>query len=450
MNRQLSYKKTWLLYLLLLASVFAYYWLCYKTERENFLQVFALFTLLFACCYFIIRYFSISHFNQLMIAGILLRMLLLFAVPNLSDDVYRFIWDGRLAANGINPYSWLPAEVIQLPPITGLTTALYNHLNSQHYYTIYPPVLQGIFWITAKLFPENIYASVVCMKSIILLAEAGNIFLLTRLLQKLQLPKQISLLYMLNPLIIAELTGNVHFDAGMIFFLLLSFLLLLQKNLYVSALFFGISIATKLVPVVFLPLLISKLGWKKGFIYSMITGAVTVILFAAFLDTETIQHFLNSADLFFSHFEFNASFYYIIRWLGELITGFNIIKWAGPLLSAIALVIIFFISFYNRNISMQQFFIKALFIITIWYFFSTTVHPWYVCLPMALSIFTQYKYALVWSYVTTLSYYAYHSTPVKENLPLVAFSYLLVIGYGCLEVRIRNNKLKNTFQQNIS
>ncbi len=352
----------------MMMSAFAYYWLCYQTVRENFIHVFVLFTFLFAAYFVAYNFFSITHFKFLLVAGIAFRILLLFAVPNLSDDVYRFIWDGRVAANGINPYSRLPAEVMQLPPITGLSTALYNHLNSPNYYTIYPPILQGIFWLTAKLFAENIFGAIVCTKSIIFLAEAGNFFLLIRLLQKQQQPKQLSLLYVLNPLVIAELTGNVHFDVVMIFFLLLSFLLSLQNNLYASALFFGVSIATKLVPVIFLPLVISKLGWKKGFTYSLITGAVTVILFAGFLDTETIHHFLNSADLFFSRFEFNASLYYIIRWVGELITGYNLIKWTGPLLSAIALGIIFFISFRHKNISIQQFFMNALFSITVWYF----------------------------------------------------------------------------------
>ncbi len=79
---------------------------------------------------------------NLLIAGLVFRLLLLFSLPNLSDDVYRFICDGRLAANGINPFSHLPAEIMQMPPVTGITKELFGELNSPRYYKIYPTVLQ--------------------------------------------------------------------------------------------------------------------------------------------------------------------------------------------------------------------------------------------------------------------------------------------------------------------
>jgi hypothetical protein len=175
----------------------------------------------------------------------------------------------------------------------------------------------------------------------------------------------------------------------------------------------------------------------------------TVVLFAFVFDLATTQHLLQSVDLFIRRFEFNASIYYVVRWIGSLLAGYNIIAFAGPLLSLMAAGIILFLSFRNKKISNQTFFVKALSIITTLFLFSTTVHPWYVCLPVAISIFTQYRYALVWSYTTTLSYYAYQSTPVKENLWLVAFSYLLVTVYAFWELRNKNNKLKNVFRQNL-
>lgn len=282
MNELQTYKKPSLLYLLLIISGIAYYWLCYQTRRENFSQVFGLFTLLFSCYYFIYRSFTF-RFKQLVAAGIFFRILLLFSVPNLSDDVYRFIWDGRLMANGINPFGALPIEVMQLSPIPGISTQLYHQLNSPSYYTIYPSVLQTIFWLTAKVFPDNIFGAIVCMKVIILLAEAGTVLLLPVILKHLQKPKHFALLYALNPLVIAELTGNVHFDAVMIFFLMLAFLFILQNKIYLSAIFLGLSISSKLVPVLFLPLIIKKLGWKQGLIYSIISGFVTIVLFSFLL-----------------------------------------------------------------------------------------------------------------------------------------------------------------------
>ncbi len=441
MNKQLPNRNNLLLYLLPGICAFCYYWLCYQTNRQDFLQVFILFTSLFAAYYFLIKLWSVSHFKLLLIAGIFFRLLLLFSVPSLSDDVYRFIWDGRLMANGINPYNHLPAELMQLSPIPGITKDLYHQLNSPSYYTIYPPVLQTIFWFTAKAFPDDIFGAIVCMKTIILAAETGTVLLLPLVLNRLQLPKHFSLLYALNPLVIAELTGNVHFDAVMIFFLMLAFLLLLHKKISLSAMFLGLSISSKLIPVVFIPLMIKKLGWKQGLIYSVISGFVTIVLFAFIIDKATIFHFLESINLFISHFEFNAGLYYIIRWLGTLITGYNIIAFAGPLLSVTGAVIIFVISFRDNEISERQFFKKALFIITVYYLFATNVHPWYISMPVMIAACTAYRYTIVWSYLVTLSYFAYHSSPVKENLWLVALSYLVMLSFAAREIGMHRKKI---------
>ena len=430
-----SLQKPLLLYFLLLLSGIVYFWLGYQTARENFLQVILLFTFLFAVYFVTVKFFSIIYFKQLLIAGILFRIMLLFSLPNLSDDVYRFIWDGRLTANGINPFSHLPTEIIQMPPVNGITKELFGQLNSPDYYTIYPPVLQGVFWLTAKLFPFNVFASVVFMKCIIFLVELGTVFLLIQLLKKISLPIHLSLLYFLNPLVITELTGNVHFEGVMIFFVLLAFFLLLHNNLTGSAIGLGLGIATKLVPVLFIPLFVNRLGWKKGLLFSLVAMITTVVLFAFVFDLATTQHLLQSVDLFIRRFEFNASIYYIVRWIGTMVKGYNIIAVAGPLLYSIAAGIILFLSFRNKKNSGQSLFVKALFIITIWYLFSTTVHPWYVCLPVALSVFTPYRYAMIWSFTSILSYAAYQFTPVQETLWLIGVGYIIMIGYALWELK---------------
>ncbi|MEO7393366.1 MAG: hypothetical protein ABIU11_00410, partial [Chitinophagaceae bacterium] len=340
MSEQPLYKNKIFFYLLLITSAISYYWLCYQTKRENFYQLAGLFSILFTAYYFLTRFFSVTHFNYLLLAGIIFRSLLLFSVPNLSDDVYRFIWDGRLAVNGINPFSHLPTEIMQMPAVTGITQELFEQLNSQQHYTIYPPVLQGIYWLTAKLFPLNIFAAIIFLKSIIFLSEAVIFFLLIKILKKLSLPKHSSLLYILNPLVITELTGNTHFDGVMILFVLLSMLFLFKKKSAMSAFSLAIGIATKLIPVLFLPLIIIKSGWKKGVSYLLITLVTTFFLFALVFDLATINHLAKSVDLFIRKFEFNASIYYAVRYVGTLIKGYNIIAIAGPFLLLFSGIII--------------------------------------------------------------------------------------------------------------
>jgi hypothetical protein len=146
-------------------------------------------------------------------------------------------------------------------------------------------------------------------------------------------------------------------------------------------------------------------------------------------------HLLKSIDLFIRKFEFNASIYYFVRWIGTIIKGYNIISIAGPVLLSLALLLIIFISFNKNKKAGRPTFFKALVIITTWYLFSTTVHPWYLCLPIALCVFTPFRYAIAWSFISLLSYAAYQYAPVKENLVLTGLGYACMLGFALYELK---------------
>ncbi len=421
------------LFSILQLSAIAFYWLGYLTVRSDFGQVILLFSGLFIAYLFVYKKFAFHYFRMLVFAGILFRIVLCFSTPNLSDDVYRFIWDGRLAANGINPFSYLPSAVVEMQ-LPGLDAGLFSQLNSPGYFTIYPPVLQSMFLAGAKLFPANVYANIIFFKVVLLLFELGNLYLLVQLLQQLNKPKHLALLYFINPLVVIELTGNVHFESILLFFMLLSFLLLLKDNWAFSAIPLALGIATKLLPVLLIPLIVSRLGWKKGLIYAAMTGGVTLVLFAVFFDVATVQNLSASVDLFFQKFEFNASLYFIVRWIGKIIKGYNIIQVAGPVLSLLAGVIIVFISLRKKVVTRERFFMLALFTLSIWFLFATTVHPWYITVLVGLAVLTPYRFAILWSFTATFSYAAYQTNPVKELLWLVAVGYLFVLGYFVWEL----------------
>lgn len=75
-----------------------------------------------------------------------------------------------------------------------------------------------------------------------------------------------------------------------------------------------------------------------------------------------------------------------------------------------------------------------LFAATAFLFFTTTVHPWYVTLPLALCLFTNYRFPVLWSGLAILSYAAYSQTPFRENLWLTAFEYSAVFGFLIWEI----------------
>lgn len=238
------------------------------------------------------------------------------------------------------------------------------------------------------------------------------------------------LIYALNPFVIIELTGNLHFEAVTLFFILLAVRWIdrpfHRDKYYVgSAGALAMGAAVKLLPLIFLPLIFKRLGLRKGLVYCVIVGLILLTLFAPFLSRELVVNFGKSLDLYFQKFEFNASFYYLFRQVGYWITGYNIIHLLGPLLSLVTLVCIAQIAFQRRSLPE-----KMLLVLSVYFLCATTVHPWYITTLVAFGALTKRWYPVVWSALLPLTYVAYASQPYEENLRILALEYILVV--GCL------------------
>ncbi|MEZ4905576.1 MAG: glycosyltransferase 87 family protein [Spirosomataceae bacterium] len=363
------------------------------------------------------------------------RIILLFSTPALSDDYFRFIWDGRLLAAGYNPYLYLPSDLLPSPVASKahLTQQLFDGLNSPHYFTVYPPLNQLLFAASAWLSGGNVIWNIVLLRLWIILAEIGTIGLMIRFLPKvLKIPKntQAPLIYALNPLVIVELTGNLHFEAVTIFFVLLAvgvFLKPFQNDKFslASAVALALAVAVKLLPMLFLPLLLKRLGFWRWVVYCGAVGGVLLLFFAPFLSRELFLNFGKSLDLYFQKFEFNASIYYLLREVGYWLTGYNVIQTLGPLLSSITVVGVVWIA--HRSGSLVH---KMLLALTLYFLLATTVHPWYITTLVAFGALAGRWYPIVWSVLLPLTYVAYTYQPYHENLNLVVLEYVLVI--GCL------------------
>lgn len=365
-----------------------------------------------------------------MAVGLLCRAVLLFSLPQLSDDYFRFIWDGRLAIQGIHPFDALPSDYAKQGfPVAGLDAALFEKLNSPDYYTVYPPIAQAIFAVACRIFPDSIAGSVFVMKSLLLLMEFGSILLLWRLLLRFNLPTKNVLLYALNPLVVVEIVGNLHFEGAMIFFFLLALYWGAKSKLPLSAGAMALSVASKMVSLLALPFLLRQLGYCKALWYYAVFGAATALLFVPLLSDVFLHNFGDSLNLYFRQFEFNASLYYIARWIGYQQTGFNRISLIGPVLASVGALIILLSAFLSRHKSWDKLPQVLLFAICTYLFFSTTVHPWYLSMPVALSVFSRYRFAVVWSGVVVWSYHKYAQPELSENLWITGAAYTVVYGF---------------------
>ncbi len=404
-------------------------WITYGIQRHERLPLLSLYTLSFLA-YSILVYTTRTQKQVWWLLGVavLCRLLLLPVLPNLSDDFYRFVWDGRLWNHGVNPFAYLPSDLIKsslADSLPGIRQTLYQSLNSPDYFTIYPPVNQLIFAVATWIFPDSVAGSVLVIRTFILLTEVCNLWLLWMLLQQAKLPVRNVLIYALNPLVILELTSNLHFEGVALCFLLGSLYFLQKERWVVSAIFFAFAICTKLVPLIFLPLYLRRLGWRKALYFYTVTGMTTVLLFFPLLSRELIEGMRKSIGLYFQKFEFNASIYYLMREIGYYRKGYNVIETAGKQLAVSTFVLILAFAWLEKNRRLPAAF---MWVLLIYLLLSTTVHPWYVIPLLAFSTFTPYRYAWVWSALIFFSYIGYTAGGYTENLVITAVEYGLVLG----------------------
>ncbi|MBB6612572.1 DUF2029 domain-containing protein [Pontibacter sp. Tf4] len=427
-------RKTIAAYVLLTISGLLYVALGYATPRQNFTQLLLLFAGCFAVYVYIINIrFKLWHGIA---AAVLFRLLLLFATPQLSDDYFRFVWDGRLLAAGVNPYLYLPSHFVQQGAtiVSGITDSLFLQLNSPDYYSVYPPLSQAVFWLSVKLSPECIAGSVVIMRVILLLAEVLNMLLLLRLLRKTGLPDGYVLLYALNPLVILELTGNLHFEALMISFVLLGLYQLFYHRPVWAGCAFGLAVGVKLLPLLFLPLVWRKLGHRQFFYFAVALGLTLLVISFPLINAEVIGHIASSLDLYFRKFEFNASIYYVLRWIGIQFTGYNQIAFIGPLLSIVTLVLVLWMAAVIKLGSVKRLIGYMGAALTVYLLLTTTVHPWYLTTLVALTAASLFRFAIAWSGLAILSFSAYRTPTYFEDTALITLEYTLMLLWLLVEL----------------
>jgi len=430
---------TILFFALIGLSAILYFLFAYHIHRSDFTNVFVIYAALFLL---FLGIYQPKKNNFLILAsvGILFRIIFIVAIPNLSQDFYRFIWDGRMLLNGFNPYLFTPESFIQNGELPiNQAQELYKgmgQLNGSNF-TNYPPINQLCF-VLANLFSSNsILGSVIVMRIQIILADIGILYFGKKLLEQLHLPVSTIFLYFLNPFIIIELTGNLHFESVMLFFLVWSLYLLHAGKWKTAAVVLACSIAVKLIPLLFLPLFYQQFKLKQLIIFYGIILTTVVLLYLPFFNAAFITNYTQSVGLWFKTFEFNASFYYLARAIGYQISGYNQIAVIGKIIPLLVISIILIITFFRENKTSIQLITAMLFSLSIYFFLSTTVHPWYVASLVLLSIFTKFRFALVWSFIIILSYHAYANNVFNENLRVVGLAYTLLFLFIFWEIRMR-------------
>ncbi len=205
---------------------------------------------------FIVVYTPVAHTLWLVLCvAAALRIFLLFTDPLLSTDVYRYVWDGKVQASGINPYRFVPAD----DALAHLRdTDILPYINRAGYaVTIYPPVAQMFFFLVTR-FGE----SVTTMKAALLICEAGTIATVMLLLRQLGQPVTRIVAYVWHPLPLWEIANNGHIDGLMVTLMMASIFLTLSDKRIHGAILIALGALAKPFAILAMPALWRPWDWK--------------------------------------------------------------------------------------------------------------------------------------------------------------------------------------------
>ena len=189
-------------------------------------------------------------FVLVLVVAVVARVLLAVQPPELSDDIYRYVWDGRVQAAGINPYRHAPES----PALAQLRDSeIYPNVNRKFAPTIYPPTAQALFRGSYAVYPD----SVVWMKLVFVGVDAVAILLLGLLLHRSGRAPERALLYAWHPLALIEVGHSGHVDVAAVTLLLGSLLLLGRKRVVATGAALAAATLVKFYALAILPALLA-------------------------------------------------------------------------------------------------------------------------------------------------------------------------------------------------
>lgn len=233
------------------------------------------------------------RFAVILLVSLACRLALLPQPP--SDDLYRYLWEGRLVREGTNPYALAPSA----PSLAGLaaTDPFHAGINHPHMTAIYPPLTLLLFAVVGAIRYDPL-----ALKLLMMAADMGAILLLLRLLEHRRMPLRYALLHGINPVVLHAFAGQGHLDALMISALLTALWAWDRRRWSLMFLAWAVAVQTKYVAIVCLPFLLDRDNWKWSW------TALPVLLgpFWPFLGPDPFQ----SLESFGTAFAFNGPLHF--------------------------------------------------------------------------------------------------------------------------------------------
>lgn len=235
--------------------------------------------------------------------AIIFRGVMVFSPPILEVDLYRYMWDGKVANVNVSPYKFSPAQVeagdigvtdsdfeavLQLTEKSQVDAEVLHRIHFKDFSTIYPPVSQFVFQSTMKLMPESagIDAHIYTMKFVLVLFDIATIFLVLFLIVKTKTHPAWLIAYAWNPLVVKEVANSGHLDSIAVFLMVLATCGVVMcwtspsgksrmrfGSVVLTAVSLALATGAKIFPVILFPaitVVIWKRSWKSSAAFVLI------------------------------------------------------------------------------------------------------------------------------------------------------------------------------------
>jgi alpha-1,6-mannosyltransferase len=304
--------------------------------------------------------------------AILLRVVFVFTGPSLSDDVYRYYWEGKIGANGINPYIYAP----DAQELEKYRDSNWEHINNRDVSSPYPPFAQMTFSAIYMLYPST--DCIWLFKFFSMAFDVVCIYLLFKLLKGFGTDPRFAIIYAWCPLVITNFTNCGHIDSLAVLFMLLSFLALQRGNKMTSAVALALGALTKIFPLLFAPVLFKAWGKKGTALFAGMLGVIYLPYIGAG------RALFSGLSIYTDRWFFNGSIFPAIV---------NVLQSSGlasdrpdamsitrnALAIVFALVLGYLIYCSRKNYSRPRELFKYAFILTgLFLLITSTVQPWYI------------------------------------------------------------------------
>ena len=384
------------------------------------LNSFIVYTIVFICTSLlyllislqIIKYeLPLKYVYILLGLSLVLRFIFIPIHPIGSDDYYRYVWDGKVQAHGINPYKYAPADTALNSLHTDTLPKLINFPDMK---SIYPPLTQILFYFSYLTGGESFTG----IKIFLLLSDLLTFWGVFLLLKKLMLPYKNILFYALCSLPFFQFFVDAHLDGFGLPLIIFTICFYLNNRKLLSLIFLSASICIKPLGLILIPIFFfNEKGLRDKLIIIIVPVLLCILMYLPYLFTGSpFQALIN----FTENWTFNGITF-------NLLDLFIKDNQRTRLICGIIFIIIYFPVILSREDLITKIYLS----IFLLFIFSPVVHPWYLTwLVVLLPIIPRWSGITYVSLISLTSFTIlnYHLNGTwKEYTPILLLEYIPVL-----------------------